>query len=424
MAPSLCIVGAGPAGIYCAEAVNRRMPEVTIDVIDRSPAPYGLVRSGVAPDHQGTKAVTRVFDRILQKPGMRFLGNVSVGDAVTLADLHEIYDAVVLATGAHEDRRLGIPGEDLEGVYGSSAFVFWYNGEPNHRDLAVDLTSVSSVAVIGNGNVAIDVARVLVKSPAEMAKSDLALHVAEVIHGAAIKDVHIIGRRGPVEANFGSVELAELGRLERAVPLVDATDLPANVGDLEDAARRVKEANLATFRSFAGNRPDDKPIRLHFHFHARLLAILGESRVQAIRLERRGESHDLPAQMVVTCIGHSCGPLSDVPYDPGRGIIANHEGRVAPGLYVVGWAKRGPSGVIATNRPDSAAVADLIVADLAGAIGKPGPAALDTLLRGRGIRAVSFADWLKIDAAERGAAATGAPRRKFDRVADMLAALG
>ncbi|HUN49770.1 MAG TPA: FAD-dependent oxidoreductase [Candidatus Sulfotelmatobacter sp.] len=425
MTRSIAIVGSGPGGIYCAEALNKRLPEARIDVIDRLPVPYGLVRAGVAPDHQGTKAITRVFDRILQKPGIRFCGNVSVGRDVGFAELQAAYDAVVLATGAHVDRRLGIPGEALAGVHGSAAFVFWYNGHADFAATPVDLSAVASVAVIGNGNVAIDVARVLAKTADEMAKSDLADHAATAIRAAAVKDIHLIGRRGPVEASFTNAELAELGRLQRTVPLVDAADLPASVGEVEESQRKVKEANLATLRAFAANRPGEKPVRLHFHFHATPVALLGEGRVAGVRLARGGRQFDLPAELVVTCIGYGVGAALDLPSDAARGTFANQAGRVAPRLYAVGWAKRGPSGVIATNRADSFAVADLILADLAqsGDPPRPGPAALDELLQARGVRVVGFADWLKIDAAERAAALSGAPRRKIVERAAMLALL-
>jgi NADPH-dependent glutamate synthase beta subunit-like oxidoreductase len=426
MTLSIAIVGSGPGGLYCAEALNRRAPDARIDIIDRLPTPYGLVRAGVAPDHQGTKAITRVFDRIMQKPGVRFLGNVAVDShgAVSLGELQSAYDAVVLASGAHADRRLGIPGEELAGVHGSGAFVFWYNGHPDYQALPISLNQVTAIAVIGNGNVAIDVARVLAKTPAEMAKSDLTEPAAARIHAAPIRDIHLIGRRGPVEANFTYAELSELGRLERCAPLVEPADLPASIGSMEASLAKVKEANLATLHSFATAPATDKSVRLRFHFHTTPLAILGSDRVQTIRLEKTGNSIDLPVQLVVTCIGYRSQAFDGAPLDLASGTIANHNGRVAPGLYAVGWAKRGPSGVIATNRPDSMAVVDCIVADLGAGADKPGPAALDALLTQRKVRAVSFTDWLKIDAAERAAAAPGTPRRKFTGAAEMLGLLG
>jgi ferredoxin--NADP+ reductase len=434
MSRSIAIVGSGPAGFYAAEALARKIPGCRIDIIDRLPTPFGLVRFGVAPDHQGTKAVLRVFERTAQKDGVRFLGHVTVGRDATVAELGALYDAVVLAVGAPRDRRLGIPGEDLPGVVGSFAFVGWYNGHPDQADLAPDL-NVRAAAIVGNGNVAIDVARVLAKTPAEMAKSDIAAHAAAAIRAAPIADLHMLGRRGPVEASFTNVELSELGRLERCQPAVAAGDLPAEVGAVDEAARKVKEANLATLREFAAAPPAAKPMRLQFHFHVAPVAIVGRDRVEAIRLARTrlvdgkavagSETFDIPCGLVVTCIGYESLPLDGVPFDAARGIVANRDGRAAPGLYVVGWARRGPSGVIATNRADAMAVADLVAADLgAGAGGKPGPAGLDALLARRGVRVVSYADWRRIDAAESAAATDGAPRRKLVRVADMLALLG
>ena len=433
MAVSIVIVGAGPAGFYCAEALIRKRADALIDIIDRLPTPHGLVRAGVAPDHQGTKAITRVFDRTAQKPNLRFLGNVSLGRDVSLAELQANYDAVVLAFGAPRDRRLGVPGEELPGVFGSGAFVGWYNAHPDFADMAVELGAVRSAVVIGNGNVAIDVARVLAKTPAEMEKSDLAAHAAAVIHPAPLEEIHIVGRRGPIEANFTNAELAELGRLDRCIALVDKAQLPEAVAEVDQSLRKVKEANLATLQSFAGNSPAAKPVRLRLHFWTAPVALIGDRKIEAVRLERTrmegnhcvgtGDVFELAADLVVTCIGYQSVVPSGIPFDADRGTVRNADGRVAPGLYVVGWAKRGPSGVIATNRADSMAVADRIVAGLAPVAGKPGPAGLDSLLAARGVRPVSFADWQRIDAAEVAAGGGGRPRRKFASLTDLLAAL-
>lgn len=434
MSLSIAIVGSGPAGFYTAEALNRKSPDARIDIIDRLPTPYGLVRYGVAPDHQGTKAILRVFERAATRPNVRFVGHVEIGRDLALAELAALYDAVVLAVGAPRDRKLGIPGEDLPGVFGSAAFVGWYNGHPDHAGLNPDV-NVESAAVIGNGNVAIDVVRVLAKTETEMAKSDLAPAATAAIRTAGLRALHMIGRRGPVEASFTNAELAELGRLERCAPVVDPADLPADVGAIEEPARKVKEANLATLRQFAAAGAGSKPLRLAFHFHAAPIQVLGRDRVEGLRLAHTetvggrtvvtDRTFDLPCGLVVTCIGYDARPLAGAPFDDRRGIFPNQDGRIGPGLYAVGWARRGPSGVIATNRADGISVADRVLADLAGVNStRPGPAGLDAHLAKAGIRVVSFADWRKIDAAEIAAAPPGAPRRKLTAIADMLAVLG
>jgi ferredoxin--NADP+ reductase len=440
-APSVCIVGSGPSGLYAADALARKLKGARIDVLDRLPTPFGLVRAGVAPDHQGTKAIVRQFDRILGKPGVRFVGNVTVGRDVPLEDLRAAYDAVILAVGAPEDRRLGIPGEDLPGVYGSGAFVGWYNGHPDHAGLAPRLDG-PGVAIVGNGNVALDIARVLAKTRDEMADGDLCAHAADAIAAAPLTDIFVVGRRGPVEAGFTPAELGEIGHLERAAPVVDAAALPQAVGSLADeAARPVKEKTLAILRDFAARAlaaSEAAPVRVRFLFHAAPVAVLGDAvGVSSLRLARTrvedgravatDATFDIAVSTVVSAIGYRCAPLDGAPMDDGRGIVVNADGTVAPGLFVVGWAKRGPSGVIPTNRADSMAVADRVVAwlnDRADAPGRDGPGALDALLTTRGVRPVTLEDWRRIDAAEvaRGTAA-GHAREKFTAIADMLAAL-
>jgi len=403
----IAIVGAGPSGFYTAEALHRLAPDAEIDLIDRLPTPFGLARYGVAPDHQGTKAITRLFDRAAQKPGLRYVGNVGIGRDASVAELRALYDAVVLATGATEDRRLGIPGEELGNVLGSGAFVQWYNAHPDHAALGPDL-AVKSVAIIGHGNVAIDVARVLAKTAAEMARSDLSPLAAPHIHGAPVTHIHLIGRRGPVEASFTNAELAELGRLARAAPVVDAADL----GVEAPADDKVKQANLATLREFATVDAAGRPVRLHFHFHARPLAFLGDGTVTGLRLLAPQGERDLPCELAVTCIGYRATMLDGVPFDAARGVVPNDRGRVADGLYVAGWAGRGPSGVIATNRADGFALAGRIVAEVKPA-DRPGRAGLDALLARKNVRPTSWGHWRRIDAAEVAAAENGAPRRKL-----------
>jgi len=412
----IAIVGSGPAGLFTADALIRQRPELKIDVFERLPTPYGLARFGVAPDHQGTKAITRQFDRLFGNPQIRFLGDLAVGDALPLAILREHYDAVVLAVGAHQDRRLGIPGENLPGVYGSMAFVGWYNGHPDYAGLA-PLLDMPGVAIIGQGNVAVDIARVLGKTPAEMAASDLCAHAASAIQAAAIRDIYLIGRRGPVEASFTSAELAELGKLERVRPVVNKADLPESLpadalasnpgGDL-----KVKERNLQLLHDYAA-RSDDKPIRLHFLFHATPEAIIGGSRAEALRI--KGAEAPLPAGTIISAIGYGTAGFGDLPAPDAAGRLSNQDGLIAPGLYTAGWAKRGPSGTIPTNRSEAKAVADKLLADFAedAAPAKPGSAAMDAWLQAKALRTVDFTAWKRIEAAEIAAARSGAPREKY-----------
>ena len=408
----IAIVGSGPSGLFCADALIRQNPALKIDIFDRLATPYGLVRFGVAPDHQGTKAVTRQFDRLFANPNIRFLGHIAVGRDLPLAALRSHYDAVVLALGAHADRPLGIPGEDLPGRYGSMAFVGWYNGHPDFRDLA-PLLDRPGAAVIGMGNVAIDIVRVLGKTKAEMASSDLTAHAAETIAAAPLTDLYILGRRGPVEASFTSAELAELGRLERVRPVVSKSDLPAALpAGIDPAELKVKEKNLSLLHEFAA-RDDDKPIRLHFLFHAAPEALLGTGRVEALKI--KGLDRPLAVGTAISAIGYRTATDGDLPPADARGVIANDQGRIAPGLYVVGWAKRGPSGTIPTNRAEAKTVADLLLADFAHDTTPPkqGSAALDLWLQGRGVPVIDWAGWKRIEAAETAAATPGSPRAKL-----------
>lgn len=407
----IAIVGSGPSGLFCADALLRQRPDLKIDVFDRLPTPYGLVRFGVAPDHQGTKAVTRQFDRLFAGGNLRFLGHVQVGRDLPLADLRRHYDAVVLALGAHADRPLGIPGEDLPGRYGSMAFVGWYNGHPDYRDLE-PLLDRPGAAVIGMGNVAIDIVRVLGKTKAEMASGDLTAHAADRIAAAHFTDLYLLGRRGPVEASFTSAELAELGRLERVRPVVRKSDLPeALPAGLDPNEARVKEKNLAILHEFA-DRTDEKPIKLHFLFHATPEAITGSNRVEGLKI-RNGATLDVGT--VISAIGYRTAADGDLPQSDEKGVVANTDGRIEPGLYVVGWAKRGPSGTIPTNRAEAKSVADLLLADYASdtSPAKEGSAALDAWLLSRGVNVMDWQCWKRIEAAEIAAAPPGSPRAKL-----------
>ncbi len=431
MTIKVAIIGAGPAGFYTADALTERDADVAIDLIEYLPTPYGLIRAGVAPDHQTTKKVQKTYAKTAQKPQLRYYGNVKIGRDVRLDELREIYDAVVLAIGAPRDNPARMPGADKQGVYGSAAFVGWYNGHPDFRDLNPDLNT-QAVAVIGVGNVAIDVARVLVKTPEEMATSDLQDYAAEAVGKSPITDVYLFGRRGPVDAKFTNVELREMGKLEQCVPIVDAAQLPdAVTGDYEDRDLRVRAKNLETLKEFAGRDPKEKPKRVHFAFHASPVEILGGDRVEGLRLERTrvedgravgtGEYFEIPCGLVVPAIGYRSEPIEGAPFDEKRGIVPNEAGRVADGLYAVGWIKRGPTGTIATNKPDGKLAAEQILADCKP--GKPGRAAFEALLREKGVRPVSFSEWLRIEAAEEAGATPPAPRKKFTRVENMLDAL-
>lgn len=411
--PSIAVVGAGPSGFYAVDALTRARPDARIDIIDRLPVPFGLARYGVAPDHQGTKGVTRQFDRLLAKPGVRFLGGVELGRDVSLAELCGLFDAVLIATGCGRDRALGIPGEDLDGVMGSMRFVDWFNAHPDAVDLSATIADARHVAVIGNGNVAIDVARVLAKTPDEMAKSDIDPRAASAIAAMPLETVTLYGRRGPAEASFTINELHEMGRLARAVALVDAVDVAkAAAPDSDPTPERLrKQKNIEAFRSFTTNAPAAKPVALAFRFHRAPRTLSGENgRVVGINFT---DGSYTPADLVITCIGYDAVLPDGLPADRGR--VANDDGRVTglPGVYVVGWARRGPSGTIPTNRADSFAVADRLIADLAPSA-KPGPGGLDALLQARGTAIIDATGWQRIDKAESEAGAReGRPRVKL-----------
>ena len=431
---TVAVVGAGPAGFYTTEALLEQPREVAVDLIERLPTPHGLIRAGVAPDHQTTKNVTRRFEATAGSERVSFFGNVTLGSDVALDDLLGIYDAVVLATGAPDDHHLGIDGEHLQGVYGATLFVGWCNGHPEFATVKPRLDTPAAV-VIGNGNVALDVARVLVKTPEEMADSDISDLAAAQIAAAPIQDVYVLGRRGPRDAKFTNVELREMGRLATCASLVDAADLdrdPAPPG-LEGRDKRLQEKNLATLRSFAERAGENLPKRVHFRFYTAPRRFLGNERVEGVEVERTrvengravgtGEMETIPAGMVVEAIGYRSVPIPGVPLDAGGQRVVNEDGRVAPGLYAVGWAKRGPVGVISSNRPDGDTCAAQILEDV-GDGGKPGRAALTALLAERNVRVVTWDDWGRIDAAEVAAADGQRPRRKFTTVRDMLRAIG
>ena len=429
---SVAVVGSGPAGFYTAESLIKSDLACEIDIIDRLPTPYGLIRGGVAPDHQTTKNVWRRYEKTALADRVNFYGNVDIGRDIGVDELRECYDAVVLAIGSALDRPLGIPGEDKRGVFGAAAFVGWYNGHPDFRDLGPDLDTAAA-AVIGVGNVAIDVARVLAKTPGEMAATDLADYAAEAIRSSPLADVYMFGRRGAADAKFTNKELREMGELEDCVPVVDAAQIPDGVSaEMSARDRRLTEKNLETLREFAARDPGEKRKRVHFRFLASPVEVLGGDRVEALRLEKNevvggrakgtGEFFEIECGLVLPSIGYRAEPLPGVPYNEGDGTARSDGGRIERGFYAVGWIRRGPTGVIGTNKPDGDAASRQVAEDFAGGE-KPGRGAFEALLAERRLRAVDFDDWKKIEQAEVAAASAPAPRRKLTRIEDMLAEL-
>jgi ferredoxin/flavodoxin---NADP+ reductase len=432
----VAVVGSGPAGFYAADALLKsEAPLVEVDVFDRLPTPWGLVRLGVAPDHENIKAVSRAFEKTAAKPGFRFFGNVEVGKDVSHDELLGHYDAVVYTVGAQTDRRLGIPGEDLPGSWPATAFVAWYNGHPDHHGLEFDLTHERAV-VIGNGNVAIDCVRMLALTAEELAPTDTTAAAVEGIVGSGLQEIVMLGRRGPVQAAFTPPELKELSELAGADVIVDQADLeldPASERELEADRERARR-NLDLLREYAAREPAGKPRRIVLRFLASPVAILGNDRVEAIEVVRNelveeggrivarptGETETIECGIVLRSVGYKGIPLPGVPFDEGRGIIPNDAGRVgdAERTYVAGWIKRGPSGVIGTNKKDATETVELLLADArAGALRRvrdESTQSLETLLENRGVDFVEYAGWQAIDAAERAAGEPhGRPRVKL-----------
>lgn len=400
----VAVIGSGPSGCYLADQLLRLMPDARVDIVDRLPVPFGLVRHGVAPDHQGTKAVVRLLDRILAHERAAFFGNVEVGRDVTLAQLGQYYDAVVLATGAALDRRAGLPGEDLAQVMGSGALVSWYNGHPERGE--PDFGQGREAVVIGHGNVALDIARILAKTPEELAGSDLDEAAADRLAALPLARIHVVGRRGPKDARFTPHELGELGRLARARPVIAGT--PDLAGETPV---------MATFRGFAGPA-EVKPIEIVFHFDLVPQAFVGSGRLEAVRFAGPAGDVELPADFAVTCIGYETPACDDCL--PTGGVMAHQGGLIRPGLYVVGWAGRGPSGTIPTNRTEAQGLAKRMAGEVVAA-GRPGREALRAALTQP---VVDHAGWKRIDAAELAGASDRRVRVKLTDRAAMLRSAG
>ena len=447
----VAVVGSGPAGFYAAGALlASEDPRVEVDLIERLPTPWGLVRLGVAPDHPNIKAVSRAFERIAARPGFRFLGNVEVGRDLTGDDLEGLYDAVVHAFGAQTDRRLGIPGEDLPGSWAATELVAWYNGHPDYQDLQFDLSGEHAI-VVGNGNVALDVARMLALTPEELAPTDTTDEAIAAICASGIREIVLLGRRGPAQASFTTPELQELGDLAGADVVVDPAELeldPASEAELA-AGRELGRRNLEVLHDFAERAPEGKPRRVVLRFRVSPVAILGEDRVEAVEVVRNrlvadeggsvravatDEREVIPCGIVFRSVGYRGIGLANLPFEESTGTIPNEDGRVldadgrpVPGLYCAGWIKRGPTGVIGTNKKDAAETVELLLEDAREgrlpAPERPDPEAVLELLAARGVEPVLYAGWEAIDLAEKGRGEPlGRPRVKLCTWDELLAA--
>jgi ferredoxin/flavodoxin---NADP+ reductase len=449
----IAIIGAGPAGFYAAEKLLKQ-PEIvlTIDIFNRFPTPFGLVRDGVAPDHQSIKAVVRVFDKILADPRVRFFGNVTYGVDIHHQELKQFYDQIIYAVGAQADRRMGIPGEELPNTFPALSFVGWYNGHPDYRNLPIDLTCERAV-VVGNGNVAMDVTRMLVMSPDTLLKTDIADHALEQLRESKIREVVVLGRRGAAQAAFTTPEIKELGMLEGVDVIVDPHNIeldPASLVDIE--SDRTAKANLECLHAYATRTEHTAPRRITMRFLASPVEIVGvNGRMTGVRFERNelvvdpngglrskgtGSFELIEAGLVLRSIGYRSVPIEGVPFDHATSTINNiagqvvhpNTGEVVPGEYVVGWAKRGPTGLIGNNKPDSAATVEAMLADLPNVQGIGDDlrdvSRIVAYLHERGIDYVTYQDWKMLDQYEVASGSRqGRPRVKITTVPEMMSVI-
>ena len=452
----VAIIGAGPTGFYTADHLLRStQATVEVDLFDRLPTPYGLVRLGVAPDHQKIKFVTNAFDKVAANPRFRFFGGVEFGKDVTLADLKAYYHQIVYCTGAQTDRRMGIPGEDLSGSHPATEFVAWYNGHPDYRDCSFDLTQ-ERVAVVGVGNVAVDVVRILCRTPDELAKTDIADYALDALKRSRVREVYLLGRRGPAQAAFTNPEVKELGELADAdvAASPDEVELdPLSAAAIERSQDRATQKKVEILKEYARRQPAGKSRRLNLRFLVSPVELTGDGRggVAALKLVRNelyatsagtlqaratDQSETLPVGLVFRSVGYRGVPLPGVPFNESWAVILNDRGRVLDpdtkqpivGEYTAGWIKRGPTGVIGTNKPDAAETVECMLEDLAhGKVlepANPAAAAAEALVRQRQPNYFSYADWQKLDAIEtaRGRA-QDRPRVKLTSIEEMLSAL-
>jgi ferredoxin--NADP+ reductase len=448
----VAIIGSGPAGFYAAgHLLKDRERVLQVDMYDRLPTPWGLVRAGVAPDHPNIKAVSRVYEKTAAHPEFRFFGNVDFGADLTHDDLVARYHAIVYAVGAQTDKQMGIPGEDLPGSWAATELVAWYNAHPDYRDLEFDLSAERAV-VIGNGNVAMDVTRMLASDPDDLAKTDVADHALEVLRESAVREVVVLGRRGPAQAAFTNPELLELGEMTDADVLVDPADCeldPLSEESIEGEGHLTARKNVEILRNYADKGSVGKDRRIVLRFLVSPVEILGEERVEGIRIVRNelhqdedgslrprptDATEEIPCGLVFRSIGYKGVPLPGLPFDERRGVIPNDRGRVLgedgepiPGEYVVGWIKRGPTGIIGTNKKDAQETVDLVLEDLESgrllAPADPDREALEDVLRERKPDHVTYAGWEAIDRAERDAGEPhGRPRVKLCTFEELLEA--
>jgi ferredoxin--NADP+ reductase len=442
----VAIIGAGPSGFYAAgQLLGVAEPEFAVDLYDRLPTPYGLVRSGVAPDHPKIKSVTKAYDKTTEHERFRFFGHVELGSDLSRAQLLEHYHVVLYTLGTSIDKRLGIPGEDLRGSHAATEFVAWYNGHPDHSGLEVDLQA-ERVVVVGAGNVAIDVARMLALGPSELEVTDTADHAIEVLRASGIKEITILARRGPLQAAFTNPELLEMGELERGDVEVVGAELDERSAVALQEADKTRRRNVEIIQDYAARPKTGKPITVRFRFLASPIELLGDEHghVRAVRIEANaivarddgslaargtGTFEELPAQLVFRSIGYTGQPVGDVPFDERRGLISNDGGRVTDadgthlvGEYVSGWIKRGPSGVIGTNKKDSQDTVDKILEDaVAGRLNQPSSDDIDAMIETHCEHAVTWEGWQAINAIETAAGEASAPGRPRVKLTEWAA---
>jgi len=437
----VAIIGSGPSGFYAAEALLKSDPHIEVDMFERLPSPFGLVRLGVAPDHAKIKNVIKIYERIAQKDGLRYFGNVEIGSDITVDVLKKYYDVSIFANGAQSDRNLNIPGEDFSGSWPATEFVAWYNGHPDFRDIEFDFSHETAI-VIGQGNVAADVCRILCKTVDELKHTDIAQHALDQLAESKIKHVYMVGRRGPVQAKFTQLEIKELGDMDDCAAIIKEevfTFDAASQAEFDDPESKTAAKNIPTMKTIAKQNRGNASRTLHFEFCKSPVEIKGETKVESIVLEHNeltgeafkvkargtGATEEIPCGLVFRSVGYRGVEMPGVPFNEDWGVYPHENGRIEgeQGQYVVGWIKRGPSGVIGTNKPDSQSTIAQILEDLPTLTPceVPDKDAIENELKARNIRPVSYEDWKKIDEAEVSLGKDiGKPREKFTRISEML----